>query len=185
MKYWFDTEFIERPNTIDLISIGIIDERGRTFYAEHTSFDERKADNWVHENVISKLRFYNQQSPFKGFNNASIKNAGTANEVREVFGTTPLIKQAVLDFIGNDKPEFWAYYADYDWVVFCWIFGKMIDLPEGWPMYCRDIKQWCNHLGNPTLPKQAAGDHNALEDALWNKEAWKFLNEFKSPTYKG
>ena len=38
-------------------------------------------------------------------------------------------------------PEFYAYYADYDWVAFCWIFGKMIDLPKGFPMYCRDLKQ--------------------------------------------
>jgi hypothetical protein len=34
MKYWFDTEFIEDGNTIDLISIGIIsdDERQLTNY---------------------------------------------------------------------------------------------------------------------------------------------------------
>lgn len=41
----------------------------------------------------------------------------------------------------SDKPVFYGYYADYDWVVFCWLFGKMIDLPKGFPMYCRDLKQ--------------------------------------------
>jgi hypothetical protein len=39
------------------------------------------------------------------------------------------------------KPEFYGYYSDYDWVVFCWLFGKMIDLPNGFPMYCIDLKQ--------------------------------------------
>ena len=34
MKFWFDTEFIEDGKTIDLISIGIVAEDGRTFYAE-------------------------------------------------------------------------------------------------------------------------------------------------------
>ena len=34
MKYWMDTEFIERPYTIDLISIGLVAEDGREFYAE-------------------------------------------------------------------------------------------------------------------------------------------------------
>ena len=29
MKYWMDTEFIERPYTIDLISIGLVAEDGR------------------------------------------------------------------------------------------------------------------------------------------------------------
>lgn len=42
---------------------------------------------------------------------------------------------------GNAQPEFYAYYADYDWVVFCSLFGRMIDLPDGFPMYCRDLKQ--------------------------------------------
>lgn len=37
--------------------------------------------------------------------------------------------------------EFYGYYCDYDWVVFCWLFGKMIDLPKGFPMYCKDLKQ--------------------------------------------
>lgn len=40
-----------------------------------------------------------------------------------------------------NQPEFYAYYADYDWVVFCWLFGRMIDLPKGFPMYCKDLKQ--------------------------------------------
>ena len=31
MKYWMDTEFIERPYTIDLISIGLVAEDGREF----------------------------------------------------------------------------------------------------------------------------------------------------------
>jgi hypothetical protein len=29
MKYFLDTEFIEQPNTIELISIGIVAEDGR------------------------------------------------------------------------------------------------------------------------------------------------------------
>jgi len=48
-------------------------------------------------------------------------------------------------FIGklhsDDKPIFYGYYSDCDWVVFCQLFGKMIDLPKGFPMYCIDLKQ--------------------------------------------
>ena len=73
------------------------------------------------------------------------------------------------------KPEFWGYYADYDWVVFCWLFGSMMDLPKGWPMYCRDIKQFCDDIGNPRLPEQGKGEHHALSDAKWNKQAYDFL----------
>lgn len=171
MKYFIDTEFIEKPNTIDLISIGIISEDGKTYYAESVCFDDRKASIWVQENVISKLRWYGNIDAKKGFCNASTSLGKT-----EVFGTNQLISDTIIEFIGGNTPEFWGYYADYDWVVFCWLFGAMIDLPYGWPMYCNDIKQLCNCLGDPPLPKNIK-EHNALDDAKWNKKAWEFLNK--------
>lgn len=59
-----------------------------------------------------------------------------------------VIGKEIQDFVAaplrfaktNTKPEFYAYYCNYDWVVFCWIFGKMIELPENFPMYCNDVK---------------------------------------------
>lgn len=39
------------------------------------------------------------------------------------------------------QPEFYGYYSSYDHVVLCWLFGKMIDLPKGFPMYTIDLKQ--------------------------------------------
>ena len=51
------------------------------------------------------------------------------------------IKKHNLTEVYNEIPEFYAYYADYDWVAFCWLFGKMMDLPKGFPMYCLDLKQ--------------------------------------------
>ena len=73
------------------------------------------------------------------------------------------------------KPELWGYYSAYDHVVFCQLFGTMMNLPKGYPMYTRDIKQWCDQLGNPKLPEQGKGEHHALADARWNKLAWEFL----------
>jgi hypothetical protein len=47
-----------------------------------------------------------------------------------------------IKYWGKEVPiKFYGYYADYDWVVFCWLFGKMIDLPKGFPKYCIDLKQ--------------------------------------------
>jgi hypothetical protein len=39
------------------------------------------------------------------------------------------------------QPEFYAYYAAYDWVIFCELFSSMQNLPKGFPYYCRDLKQ--------------------------------------------
>lgn len=150
MKYWLDTEFIEFPCCIDLISIGIVAEDGRELYLVSSEFDESKASDWVKQNVISLL------GDGPRFSRASIKSQ-------------------ILNFVGGDRPEFWGYYADYDWVVFCWLFGSMVDLPKGWPMYCRDLQQWSEKLGQPFLPAQPAGLHNALEDARWNRSAYQAL----------
>jgi hypothetical protein len=81
--------------------------------------------------------------------------------------------------IGRAKPEIWAYYADYDHVVFCQLFGTMMDLPNGFPMYTKDIKQLCDDLGNPELPKQGSGEHNALADARHNQVMYQFLMNLK------
>jgi hypothetical protein len=55
MKYWIDTEFIERPFTIDLISIGIVAEDGREFYAESSEVDWAKASDWTLKTVRPQL----------------------------------------------------------------------------------------------------------------------------------
>jgi hypothetical protein len=157
MKFFVDTEFIEDGKTIDLLSIGIVAEDGRALYMESKEADFDKANDWVKANVFPQL--FPVGSGYKS--------------------TKAEIRNEVLKFVGADRPEFWGYYADYDWVVFCWLFGSMIDLPKEWPMYCRDIKQLCDDLGNPRLPEQGKGEHNALADARWNKLAFEFLEGLK------
>jgi hypothetical protein len=158
MKFFLDTEFIERGSgyPLTLLSIGIVAENGREFYAVHDT-PTTGANQWVIDNVLPHL----------------------GESERLSLGE---IKTRIMDWVsdcqGNDgKPEFWGYFADYDWVVFCQIFGTMIDLPKGWPMYCRDLKQWCDQLGNPRLPPQDSTEHNALNDARWNRKAFEVLVE--------
>ena len=38
-RYFYDCEFIEDGRVIDLVSIGVVDEYGREFYAVSTEFD--------------------------------------------------------------------------------------------------------------------------------------------------
>jgi hypothetical protein len=157
MKYFIDTEFIERGSRhpIELISIGIVAEDGREFYTISSEFNPEHASQWVKDNVITKLGDYEGLT-------ASLSQ----------------ISEAIQEFCDPskyDKPEFWGYYCDYDWVVFCQTFGTMMDLPKGWPMYCNDIKQLCKSLGDPSLPQQGKGEHSAIADALWNVEAYNFL----------
>lgn len=174
MKYYLDTEFIEsaKRKTIDLISIGIVSEDNRRYYAISNEFDPNKASDWVKQNVLSKL-----PSRPGTFNpaEASIRELSES----KAWKSREQIKQELLKFIIPDEKgiEFWAGWAAYDWVIFCWIFGCMIDLPEGFPYYCNDVIQWLNQLGltRDFLPPDPENAHNALDDAQWVKDAYETL----------
>jgi hypothetical protein len=65
------------------------------------------------------------------------------------------------------------------------MFGAMINLPEGFPMYCNDLKQFAKSVGNPKLPEQGKGEHNALADARWNKTSYDFLVKIREEKTAG
>jgi len=193
LNYWLDTEFIEDGKTIDLISIGIVCEDGREYYAINYDCDFEKANEWVKKNVLNQL----PKKPLPGIHlKRSVHNWRNkqviAHEVAEFCGCeiieieSPSMEEILRGNIwdirlkeGVSKPVFWGYYSAYDWVVLCQLYGAMIDQPKGFPMYCNDIKQLCDYLGNPQLPEQGKGEHNALEDARWNKKAWEFLIDYE------
>lgn len=216
MNYFIDTEFLEgtqkesfpvslfrknTPPTIDLISIGIVAEDGREYYAISKDFNLKEAWNryqmkqvygdvrnafpkevkeyWIRENVLKhiyrELYFktndvsYSQAAfLYKGIqegkhddlftyemlkhliNHYGKTNKQIANEIVEFVygessnldGLSPL--QEAQKYEPNNHipiPKFYGYFADYDWVAFCWLFGKMIELPKGFPKYCIDLKQ--------------------------------------------
>jgi hypothetical protein len=167
--YWYDTEFIENGSTIDLISIGIVAEDGREYYAISKEFKPKKASDWVKKNVLIHLP---PRNPNPAYESPRICHEARAWKKRAQ------IKADLLEFCDVEKygkPKFWGYYSAYDHVALCQLFGTMMDLPSGWPMYTRDLKQWCDQLGNPELPKQDKCEHHALADARWTREAWRFL----------
>lgn len=153
MRFFFDTEFIDDGKTIDLISIGIKAEDGREYYAESYEFNRSCANEWFINNVLPHLR--------------------------EVPKPRAVIAAEIIGFVGQG-PEFWGYYSSYDWVALCQLYGPMIARPSEWPMYCMDLKQFCLSLGNPRLPPQEGKDkHDAMCDARWNFESFKFLANFE------
>lgn len=165
MRYFLDTEFIEHPCTIDLISIALICEDGSEFYAESTEVNWPMATQWVIDNVRPHLKydFIDRHRFFLQIED-NISMAAPKYD----------IGQKLLDWIGPD-PEFWAYFADYDWVAFCWLFGSMIDLPADYPKFCRDVKQFAVDNGVYQLPVQESTEHCALDDARWTQEAYEYV----------
>lgn len=219
MNIYLDTEFIasfrkplfgRRRHFIDLISIGLVDEAGRTYYAISKDFDLDYAwnDQWVRKNVLlpiheelckqvgafGKTYFYNLFEPFtKGSLKTLLKWYGKtdrqiANDIRGfVYGPAVADGDGLCGadndiewWLKGNTINFYGWYADYDWVLFCSLFGRMIDLPKGFPMYCRDLKQMFDEKGLTKEWKLAncpdpIGEHNALIDAKWNKQMHELL----------
>ena len=289
-RYFYDTEFLEGTQksffgqskpTIDLISIGIVAEDGREYYAISKDFNLKEAWNrydkvvnrhfplgpeynklyWIRENVLrpiyselllweyaDKLHVKINSSEFlrlkemreqgeitikyphfdkcyKDFKRLLNKYGKTNNQIAKELKHFIYEKEDVLynkqeidfDSVGDvkSKIQFYGYYSAYDHVALCWLFGKMIDLPKGFPMYTIDLKQsfdnkaeslttkqltdfqygegFMNHdvyaplnymkvdytkadllKRHKNYPKQT-NEHNALSDAKWNYELYKFL----------
>ena len=55
-----------------------------------------------------------------------------------------------------------------------WSGCRIAHMPDS-IMHCMDLKQYSKMLGDPPHPKQLGGEHNALEDALWNKRLYEYL----------
>ncbi|SDK79734.1 3'-5' exoribonuclease [Arthrobacter sp. ok362] len=153
MRYFYDTEFHEDGTTIDLISIGIVAEDGREYYAVNKDADwDRIADHqWLMWNVIPHLPLMTDP--------AWKPKAQIAREVKEFLlpahGPRPT----------PDDPELWAWFCSYDHVVLAQLFGTMMDLPQGIPMYTNDVRSLVDWTGVERLPKQAGTEHDALADA--------------------
>ncbi len=188
MKYFLDTEFIENGETIDLISIGIVADDGRTIYLQNANCKFKKASDFVWRNVFNHLIHFDMS----GDRSCTKPSQSLDSKITEKcfaencpWRSKYEIRDAVIEFCNQEKygkPEFWGYYADYDWVAFCQLFGTMMHLPKGFPMYCRDIKQWADVL-NARIPKPAKEVHHALVDAEWTRDAYLFLSdlEFNQP----
>jgi len=182
MKYFLDTEFIENGITIDLMSIGIVCEDGRTYYAQNHECKFDKASDWVWRNVFPSLNHFNMKGERGCKQVSEMGHAAPTGRCRDSLCSWRYhweIRSEVREFMDVErfgKPEVWGYYADYDWVVFCQLFGTMMELPKGFPMYCNDLKQLAMLYGNPKLPDfPGTNSHNALSDALEIKMRYEWL----------
>ena len=163
MQYFLDTEFHEDGKTIDPISIGIVAMDGRELYLGNNEAELHRASPWLWHNVIPKLPSYSDKAFWQ---------------------SRAAIKQSLLAFFEGDKQrgdkiEIWTYFGAYDWVIFCQLFGCMIDLPSHLPKFDMDIRHLRRSLGDPPLPKQIEEEHVAIHDARWNRTAYLSLEIMK------
>lgn len=150
-----DAEFIELEQEIDLVSLALVAEDGREFYAVSTDFNPRPANDFVQAVVLPQLE--PRTSP--------------------VWMPRDQIKDALLTFIGEAVPRFWSWGGvPYDWMVIAQLFPVADRMPDGWLYTGYDITLLVEQAGlsidplDPSLPRPPAGGHHALADARWAAE---------------
>ena len=192
--YAYDTEFIERGATypLDLLSIGMVSSDGRELYLENVEADWRHilrmGDPWLRENVLPHIKgpFVEGRpwwpSPTGDQDWADAKRMTPWRHRDE-------IRDEILAFTDPQQHgpiERWVgYYADYDHVLLSQLFGRMVDLPKGYPMWTWDLKQEAARLGINWLgrlvkhdPEVDGPEHSAISDARWVMRAYRFLETY-------
>ena len=162
-RYFYDCEFIEDGRLVDLVSIGVVDEFGREFYAISTEFDDSRAIPWVRRHVLDKL-------PSPG---------------DKAWRSRERIRDDLYDFLtepirGSDEQiELWAWYGAYDHVALAQLWGAMPALPRVIPRFTKDLRQLWDDVGRPPLPAAEAARHDALVDARHNLARWRVMEPLR------
>lgn len=185
----YDLEFVEyrtgwlrKRYSIDLISIALVADDGRTYYAVNRDMPVRRIrrHKWLMENVVPHLpkghgdqRIHMPKRWLFHYADHRVKHRKT-------------IASEVAEFIRAAGPDvqLWANYGAYDHVALAQLWGPMIDLPAGVPMFTNDIQQEARRLGIAwdALPKQESSEHNALADARHNQVVRRWLAEQEART---
>jgi hypothetical protein len=126
-KIFFDTEFTGLHQNTTLISIGLISDCNKTFYAEFTDYNKSQVDDWLRNNIIAKLCLndFDIEKDYHPYSNHVIMQ-----------GNLPQIAQALshwlYQFVNDENPklEMWSDCLAYDWVLFHKIFGTAFDIPD-------------------------------------------------------
>jgi len=178
-KVFYDTEFVERPGSLELISIGLVDLEGREYYAVNADMprDWVSSHPWLRANVLPHLP------------RTTVARAGFCEDGNWLDLDHPDVKPKeeiaadVLTWLRldqTDEPQWrdlhlWSYYAAFDHVMLSWLWGVMSQLPAGIPMFTRDLMQVAEQLWCDQRPPEREKVHHALEDAKWDRDLYNLL----------
>lgn len=146
-KIFFDTEFTGLRKDTTLISIGLISECGKKFYAELTDYDQSQVDEWIKENVISKLTLTHHikktNSSWEQWPGADLGRTENAlslalkmRDVKEIpsiecIGQKAMVADRLKKWLSQfEHVEMWSDCLSHDWVLFCDLFGGAMEIPK-------------------------------------------------------
>ena len=175
-KIFFDTEFTGLQQNTTLISIGLISECGKTFYAELTDYDRNQVDDWIFDNVIINMLY-------TGFPKTGLILSNDINCI-EVKANSLSVKEQLGKWLSQfEKVEIWGDCLSYDWVLFNQLFGHAFNIPKNVYYIPFDICTLFKMKGvDPDISREEYASmsensvkHNALWDAKVIKKCYELL----------
>ena len=156
-KIFLDTEFTGLHKNTTLISIGLVSECGKTFYAEFNDYNYAQVDDWIEDNVLNNLLYKGIYQILEGTKQNVSYKSGKSN-----------IKEKLEEWLAQFKEvEIWSDCLAYDWVLFCDIFGNAFNIPENIYYIPFDICTSFKELGiDPNIGREEFVDHNIQLDTF-------------------
>ena len=132
MKVFFDTEFTGLYKDTNLISIGLVSEDGKEFYAEIDDDKLKYVDSWVEENVLANTVTYGDEWVLNIVEDENNFYVGSKEDIGEA------LREWFAQF---DEVELVSDVCHYDMVLLIDLFGTAFDLPDNVGASCHDINQ--------------------------------------------
>lgn len=180
-RIFFDTEFTGLHKNTTLISIGMISEDGKKFYAELSDYDRSQVNDWINENVLAHRWCHTNRFEWDvpGY---------------YVYGNKVSVAHELRKYLSQfESVELVSDCAHYDMALFIDLFGTAFDIPENVCPACYDINQDIAKfhevdgqtafdinreeiLSNNGIEIKGA-KHNALYDAEVIRALYNIINE--------
>jgi hypothetical protein len=214
-RIYFDAEFTGLRRETTLISLGLVTEEGRTFYAEFTDYHITQLDDWIRTNVVDKLRFNDRDSFSKDIYDPDDKAVDQDRRSVEMKGNRSEVCRELKAWLEDEsKNSQWTSipgeanlqiltdcYA-YDWMLLVDLLtmnvpgGTAMDMPSCVYYIPIDLSTylWSFKL-DPDVSRESYGDirepdsetmkHNALWDAQVIKACFERLDGIRKSIGEG
>lgn len=167
-KIFFDTEFTGLHQHTTLLSIGLVSECGKTFYAELTDYDPEQVTPWIEDNVFP----YFSKSDWDLQQKADVTIAGE----------TKRVVRALEAWLSQfEQVQMWSDCLAYDWVLFNNLWGNAFNIPRKVHYIPMDLCTLFHIRGiDPDINREEfagveGSKHHALHDAKVIKACYEKL----------
>ena len=117
MRYFYETEVIELPHTIDLVAIAIVSEDRREYYSVSSEFDPFRASPTYRKQVLDQLGLETNRRP----------RHRIAQDLRQFFGTEGVHLYS-------------RFSSTFGYVALMWLFGDQESRPVNLPPFVHRVR---------------------------------------------